>query len=368
VSLREFDATAFTGMRYNKSMKSQRPHSPYCPRLALTAVLASALLLCACQDAGPEAAFEKYLGRLARTLNVSASSPVPATPAKLPRPGQLQIELPPDKLDALDFLALSGCAVQITIGRRNSSLGRMAAPSQRLLLELEYLQLAPACIEYQRETGNDALAEVLQQAWLAKRLQLPARIFNATLGSIEYRDFWRAGPPSPDYPAQTSSAVISALGAINTHSKRWLSGDYNADNQAFEILLSEGAKGDGGALWQALLQQQAWLDTANTLLDESARRGPLCAPGRRADAADILPNIVRKYFIGAIQPRAAALGRRYHQLLPAIAALEELLEAALPANYSDWKQQREQSLAEQTQAPRRHVLQLQAVLESCSKS
>jgi hypothetical protein len=73
--------------------------------------------------------------------------------------------LPPGKLGALDFLAISGCEVQVTIGKRNSSLGRMAKESQRLLLELEYLALAPECIDYQRRQGRSGVADTLEQAW-----------------------------------------------------------------------------------------------------------------------------------------------------------------------------------------------------------
>jgi DNA-binding transcriptional LysR family regulator len=48
--------------------------------------------------------------------------------------------------------------------------------------------------------------------------------------------------------ATNSNQSIPALQAINGHARRWLAGDYRADNRAFEILLSEVAAGDGVAL------------------------------------------------------------------------------------------------------------------------
>ena len=207
------------------------------------------LLLAGCSDSGTEAAFERYLNRLARPLGGQVQPPgrMPQWPAT-PRTGALRIALAPSKLGTLDFLSLSGCAVQITIGKRNSSLGKMASDSQRLLLDLEYLQLAPECIAAMRKRGSKTLATILADALQLKIQQLPARIFNATLANREYHLFWQR-PTSPgDYPQQTSSSVPTALAAINQTIARWLSGDYQFDNQGFETLLAEVASGDGGAL------------------------------------------------------------------------------------------------------------------------
>jgi hypothetical protein len=326
------------------------------------------ITLAACSGGGFEAAFEIYLARLSRTLGVApAGIAVPPT-AALPPPRELHLALAAGNLDTLDFLALSGCAVQVTIGKRNSSLGRMARDSQRLLLDLEYLQLAPACIDYQRERGDPVLADALEQAWTLKQRQLPASIYNATLASTEYRDFWKKPAyPSADYPADTGSAVIASLEAINALARRWLAGDFSADNREFEILLGEVATGDGGALLQALAAQQGALAAADRMLEQRMDRGSLCSASIRPAAADILPNVIRKFFIGGIQPRAAELNRRYHELLPPVGELEQLLVSAMPPAYRAWREQRDSQLAELTMAPRRHVEVLQAIQRPCQR-
>ena len=325
-----------------------------------------ALLLAACGAPSPDAPFDEYLNRLGRTLSVERGAVEPADLPQIPRPGELRLDLASGSLDALDFLALSGCALQVTVGKRNSSLGRMAPPSQRLLLELEFLQLAPACIQYLREEGKGDLAETVQEAAALKSDQLPALIFNATLASGEYRDFWRSGSLPPDYPAATGSAVVSALRAVTAHSRRWLAGDYAADNLAFELLLGEIARGDGGELLRALAHQDRWLAAADRMLEQRATRGPLCTQQIRPAAADILPNVVHRFFIDGIQPRSAAMGRRYHELVPAVAGLEALLADTLPAAYRGWQQRRDALLADSIAAPREHVRQLQAIQEPCS--
>ncbi len=364
------DAACGARLRYNWRMPQTRiATAPSRPARRLRGLwgLAIALSLAGCGGNGPDAAFAEYLARLGRTLSVDAPAVAPPALPERPRPGLLQVDIPPAKIDTLDFLALSGCKLQVTIGKRNSSLGRLARPSQRLLLELEYLRLAPECIEYQRGQGRAALADTLQQAWDDKRRLLAVFIFNATLASSEYLAFWQPRAAPGDYPAGIGSTALDALRGINAMARRWLAGEFSADNLEFEILLGEVGAGDGGALLQALAVQDAWLAAADRMVDARLARGPLCAPGFRLPAADILPNVVRRFFVEGIQPRSAQLGARYHALLPPVSELEELLASALPPAYRDWQARRDAALATTTAAPRRHVGRLQALLEPCNQ-
>jgi len=306
-----------------------------------------------------------YLARLKRTLETTAPDNSPAPIKAPPRSGEIQLAIQPGNLDALDFLGLRGCAVQVTVGKRNSSLGRMAAPSQQLLLDLEYLRLAPDCIASLRERGEPSLATTLQVAYTLKREQLPASIFNATLGGPEYRQLWRTSSAASSYPQQTSSAVTSALQQVASLGARWLDGQYAADNRAFEIALGEIAGGDGGELLQALALQQSWLSRADSVVRQRTNTDPLCEPGRMSGQAEILQTVVRKFFIGKIQPWSADLARRYHELVPPITELEELLQDVLPATYSEWQDGRDRQLQTMMTAPRDHVTALQALLEPC---
>jgi hypothetical protein len=76
-------------------------------------------------------------------------------------------------------------------------------------------------------------------------------------------------------------------------------------------------------------------------------------------------NVVTRFFIGEVQPRAAALGRRQHELLPLLRSLEQRLDSALPAAFRDWQSRREQALESWIAAPREHVAQLQTLLDPC---
>lgn len=339
--------------------------TPLIKRLStlLLGVPVLALVLAACGSGGPEDALADYAARLARPLDRAVISPEASPLPRPPRVGKLQLTLEDDSLGTLDFLSLTGCEVQVTIGKRNSSLGRMAAPSQRLLLELEYLRLAPACIRHLRAVDKDELADTLEAAHALKQRQLPARIFNATLGSEEYRRLWSLPNSLGDYPAQTGSAVTTALEAINASSRRWLAGDYSADGSAFELQLSAVARGDGGALLKALALQADWLDAANLLLAQGD--GPLCEGPIRHRAADVLPNVVSRYFAEGIQAWSADLARREQALLPPLRELETTLSSVLPESYRRWRNTRDRQLDAWSGAPRRHVKAIQTLLEPC---
>jgi hypothetical protein len=263
-----------------------------------TPCLAYRLMVCAilswlggCEPGGADTPFEIYRDKRTAVLTVAHPANIFTSVPLLPKVDVLHLNTDSANEGVVDFLDVRGCALQSTILKQNSNLGRNAKPSQRLMLELEYLQLAPACISRLQEHNNTALAETLEQRRQLQQRHLPALIFNATLGSEEYRAFWRPTPAPGQYPPVEPCVTLSALEAINHHVRRWLSGDYRAQQREFELLLSEVAGGNGGTL---LEQEKA---------------------------------------------------HHYRELHKAITLLEAQLAPSLPARYRSWKAQRHETLA-----------------------
>lgn len=323
------------------------------------------LLLAACDSSGQRGELEDYLKRLARPLGINAKEVEVANSVAPPRAEALRIDVDGSKLEGLDFLRLRGCALQNTVARRNSSLGRVAPPSQRLLLELAFLRDAPACIDKLIAEGKLELAAVIKEAAALKETQLRALIFNATLGNREYRDFWRAQTPSPDYPSQVSSRVVTALEQVSVDAARWLAGDYQADDIGFELALSEIARGDGGELVGALAQQAAYLEAGNNILGDRIAKGALCSKTTRDPAANVVRSVVSKFFVARVQVRGADLNQRFYDLMAPINNLEALLAPAVPKEFREWRKQRDGEIQFALQAPSRHVTQLQSLLGAC---
>ena len=67
-----------------------------------------------------------------------------------------------DTLSIIDFLALSGCELQANIAKRNTTMGRSASASQQLIFDLEFIRLAPDCIEKLHADDEGAIADLLE--------------------------------------------------------------------------------------------------------------------------------------------------------------------------------------------------------------
>lgn len=328
------------------------------------------LLVCVCagcsqaqHEAAP--ALADYLQRLSRVLEVDV--PEAETPLLIaqPAPREILVELAQPKIDMLEFLRMTDCHLQRLVAHHNSSLGKFARPSQRLVYELEFLQHGAACEASLLAGGRGELARKLAAVIQQKRRQLPKVIWQATLGAGELRAFWKAPTMLDDYPAATGAEVPNAMAQLLRRVERWLGGDWEIDATGFERELQLLRAGDGGALWQAWQLLAGELDRGSALLSRRQAERPLCYNGKSNRRADILLNVVRQKFIAELQPWAVALNRRRYELLPAVRALEKLLAAAEPGNYRTWREQRDRQFKQAFSAPRRHVAALQPLLEQC---
>ena len=325
------------------------------------------LLLTACgrSDTGPDR-IEHYITRLARTLDARPPEQQITPVARISAADLMPLPVTRSNIDVLDFLSLSDCALQVNLGRRNSSLGRTASASQRLLLDLEFLDLAPACIAEMRSTDRNSLAEQLSIMADSRRSELPISIYNAIFAGPEFQQFWQMPSTLDDYPERTSSAIADTLTRLDTLAASWLTGDYNTGNMQFEHLLAELRAGDGGALLRAAHIQSAMLAQADAMLVAASLASPLCSPDLKSPKVEIIGNIISRYFVDDVQRWLADVSKRRHLLMPPIESLEMRLNAVLPSNYVLWQTMRSQQIEDLAGASRRHVEAIQYLLRDCS--
>ena len=347
------------------TLRMWRLHHPPtgCRRLLIWLAGLALLLGCSAPDTGPEQLTD-YVQRLATATN----EPIPPYPRLVAPPRIADAAIRPVvithlSIDVLDFLSLSPCELQVNIGRRNSLLGRSASPSQQLLLDLEFLALAPACISALTDTGDTALVASLQSLTAQKQGQLQARIFNALLAASEWRDFWRLPPSLGDYPATVSGDVVDSLHWLNRHIQHWLAGNYAAGGQELEYHLGILRSGDGGYLLLAAALQARELERASLLLQQRPRS--LCPGGGITESARIAERVILKYFLGVVQPWLAKLNLREQPLMAVVDDIETQLKAKLTAEYSAWQTTRNALLGEIRRAPLEHVAAIKKAFSAC---
>ena len=325
-----------------------------------------ALIGCSEPDTGP-AHLDEYLKRLSAVTGVELASDAPYESARFDLPKEQAPELPAaSQIDLIDFLSLSGCELQVNLGRRNTQLGRTASPSQRLLLDLEFMDLAPDCITLLRARGDDELASTLSAVSVEREAQLPDSIARALLSGPEWRLFWERPATLGDYPDETNSAMTASLSRLADLTRGWLGGNWQASNREVELLLSDLRAGDGGALLAAHSLVSRELDRANTLLARTRSAAPLCPFGNSTDRSKALEQVVARFFVGALQPWLVQLRQRTELLLEPVKNLEAPLLDALSPRYRAWVIERDDLLNTQTERIRAHIANIQATLARCS--
>ena len=320
------------------------------------------LLGCSEPSKGPSL-LEDYTVRLGRALDTSGIEAPLIAPPRINDADLAALSVPSSDLGMLDFLALSGCELQVNIGRRNSSLGRHASASQQLLLDVEFLALAPQCIASIKDEQPD-LAQTLEAAQRSKQQQLPTRLYNAILAGPEYRQFWSLPRELGNYPDQTAGDVVDSLERLLQISGDWLEGNYRLD-YPLELDLSVLRQGDGGDLLLAAAAQARELAVASGLLEQRLAARPLCPGGRKTEAAQITETVILKYFTQDVQGWLAQLNRRQQQLLTPIQALETMLDGVLPSNYRHWQGLRNQLLDGLSTRPKAHISSIKKALAGC---
>jgi len=323
-------------------------------------------LVTGCQAGEHNTAFANYLDKLAQAL--PGPAPVEAG-GERPRSDHAvfhPIDINAGDHGAVDILDLRGCALKRTVIREQSRLGKAAKPSQRLLLILEYLHLAPGCVRQLRQQGDNPLADSLERTWEERRRDLPAYIFNATLGSDEYWALWASESFPMGFPRLEQSTVVSALAAIDRQSIRWLGGDYRIHDRNFELLLGEVAGGAGGVLLQSLHAQSEALAGADHRLRSQLRRDPLCDTPNNPRESVRLMTAARHSFYANILPDFRKSSAHMAELLAPVAALEKRLDHVLPTEYLRWRANRERQIRDVQKAPSRHLGLLTRVERACA--
>ncbi|MBL6823110.1 MAG: DUF3080 family protein [Luminiphilus sp.] len=326
--------------------------------------LASLLMACADQELGANK-LDNYIARLSNTAEIDIVESAPVARILAPQLLETSSSEPADSLSLIDFLSLSGCELQVNIARRNTSMGRTASPSQRLILDLEFLRLAPACIELLDAEDDADIADVLRQQSDARLAFLKQRIFTAILDGPEWRDFWEQPATLGRYPETASGDAAQSLWVLSQRVLRFSNRTWSAEDEDIEPLLASIRANAGGQLLTAALLQASALDQANHILNAAYEQGRYCQNGKRTDVGTISKTIVTKFFAADIQAWSAQVSQRHYEIQTALSALESALTDVAPAAYRSWMEKRDAVLQQLYTGPREHVHTVQRALDNC---
>jgi len=347
---------------------------PACQRLRPVVSCVLALLLTACDpfsDAKPM--MGEYLERLARVLE----TPVPQADQSLPpasvipRTRERALQVPSLELGMLDFLSLYGCELQFIVGERNSVMGRVMQPLNRLRYEIRFIRAAEECIA---EVEDESLEQILQTAVQSKRDSLPLAVWNATWGTEEVEQLLTLSKGFyPVAPEQNPvSDLVLDLRQLNQTVSALLNGQLDASldglggiHQRWQAEFRAGQIINSGRLLIKTLNQ------GTEIIRSRLGERPLCLNGKSNNQAAIVQSFFLSVYIAKVQPYMSDVSRARHSLIAALAELARRQQEVMPESFRLWYQRHlleesETSLWRQLdQAMASHTRHWQELLEQC---
>lgn len=256
--------------------------------------------------------------------------------SQIPRRRERVLDMPDLDMGMLDFLSLYGCELQYVVGERNSIMGKVMQPLNRLRYEARFIRATKACIP---ETDNESVQEKLEEAIKLKVETLPIAVWNATWGVEEIERLFTLSqgyyPMADD--DKTLAKLASGVKRVNKTVRGLLGGN-----------TGEPLDYVGGVhqLWQAehragqLLNSArlliARLDDATALLVERVEGEPLC-PG--ADSEELPAGLMETYtnvYGGGVEGYLESIEQAKEVLIGPLNRLATQQSKTMPSAFRGW--------------------------------
>lgn len=335
-------------------------------------ILVLASLLAGCNpfsDARPM--MDEYVERVARVLETDPQFSDISSASQLPRRRYRVLAMPDLDMGMLDFLSLYGCELQYVVGEKNSVLGRVMQPLNRLRYEIRFIEAARECLP---EIEDEGLAEALGEAVESKLGSLPIAIWNATWGVEEVENLFTLAkgyyPVAP--PGNPVADLAIDLDRLNATVSRLLSGDLSVSLEfAGDVHQRWQAEYRAGQLINSALLLTARLQDGTAILKQRIDGRPLCLNGKPNNQSDILQNMFFSVYIAKVQPYMSSVAQARAALIVPLDQLAQMQSGIMPERFREWylrhlSQSSRSSLWRQLDlAMKNHTEAWQALLEQC---
>ena len=334
------------------------------------------LLLVACGTDEATSLVERYASRTSNAIDVDIDlqlKPAAQLYSPLAPRRERLAEVPEIREGLLDLIDLRHCNLMQLVSERNTSLGRVAKPSQRLIYELKILPELNRCLAaLQTDDDKQELRAKLEQYAQTKREGFAPLLLNAIYNTDEMEQHFSFGQPplTPGDQGYLAPLVESlerfGLLAQLSQQSNWQTPEFSeALEKDYEALY----RTDFGARWissMALLTQT--LNQASVGIEQRLEGRPICFNRKQNSKSEILWNVFMKFYVGELQPYIAQVereGKEWSRLHNAvIEPLSEIRQTELIAHYFSLTYE-SPVWGPYLQARQRHTEAWQTLLDQC---
>jgi hypothetical protein len=283
-----------------------------------------------------EPMMDEYVERVARVLELRPEFSEPPSASSLPRRRDRQLPMPELDMGMLDFLSLYGCELQYVIGEKNSIMGKVMQPLNRLRYELRFIEAGTDCLP---EISREGVRESLEEAIARKKETLPVVLWNATWGVKEMESLFTLA--KGDYPVAPEGNPVSDLAIdanrLNELTEMLLSGDLSPSLDFVGAVQQRWqAEYRAGQLINSARLLIARLEDASALLQQRINGRPLCLEGKPNNQSDIVQNMFFSVYIEKIQPYMSDVSQAKEQLIEPFRRLAAMQRKTMPPAFRDW--------------------------------
>lgn len=330
--------------------------------------------LSACQPfSAPDSLLDEYVERLARVLEVDATRSEPADAVRLPRRRDRVLAMPELDMNLLDFLSLYGCQLQYVVGEKNSIMGRVMQPLNRLRYEISFIHTAEDCLP---TLDDDSLADSVTQAIKSKRKSLPIAVWNATWGVEETESLLTLAKGA--LPVEPNSAVLARsaadLQSLDRVAGSLLSGDLSVSlDRVGEVHQRWLSNHSAGQLINSARLLVSRLHDATRLIHQRLEQRPLCLDGKPSAQFSVVKSLFFNVYIGKVQAYLTRVRRSRDAIIAPLRRLAEQQQTVMPEAFrafyrTDLAAHGAQSLWYQLeQATNAHTEAWQTLLAQCGQ-
>ena len=292
-------------------------------------LLLGLLAVIGCGDDNARELLDDYLARVNNATGTPAVAPgaFPTALVPYPRPRDLRVAQQDLRIGLLDLVSLKQCGMAALVAARNSGLGKVMTPSQRLIYEHRFLALARACVDTLAGGDDRELHDLMREVVSAKEREIGRAFWNATFAGPEFAD---------QFSLATALLPAEAVGGGTEEALRYLVELQPRLGQADLVIDSQQLESHfhalqnhryGGQLLHALEALTHTLDGVAGALEQRLEQRAVCLNGRPTPNAHVLHTVFGKFYAGRVQPYLARVHRRSQTYFALIDRLAEGAEA-----------------------------------------